>query len=201
MDSKNCNRLNRIEDGGRKGFGKYRCICGEIKELQDYKVRSNHTKSCGCLRNEGPPKGLRTKHGKHKTAEYAVWHHMKQRCYDKNYPSYSEWGGRGIKVCERWRESFENFLADMGERPSKDHSIDRKDNDGDYEPGNCRWATRQQQHRNKRNTRSLTLDGETKTIGEWAEVTGLSTSLIWVRVFQNGWTPERALRTIPKKQF
>lgn len=126
------------------------------------------------------------------SSEYSIWMNMRARCNNPRNGSYDKYGGRGITVCERWQADFLNFLQDMGRRPSTDHSIDRIDNDGDYEPGNCRWATRKEQCRNRRSSRRIGFCGETKTMAEWAEETGLPTNVIFWRL-QRGWTVERAL--------
>jgi hypothetical protein len=101
------------------------------------------------------------------TAEYKTWQGIRQRCENPNDPGFSRYGGRGIVVCERWRASFENFFADMGLRPSSKHSIERVDNDNDYAPSNCRWATAKEQQWNKSNSTTFTIGGETKTFAGW----------------------------------
>lgn len=114
---------------------------------------------------------------------------MINRCENPKNKSFADYGARGVSVCKRWRSSFESFLADMGERPSPVHSLDRVDNDGDYAPGNCRWSTRSEQNRNRRNTAWLTIDGETLRIEEWAERAGVKRATIYKRR-QRGW-PDR----------
>ncbi len=130
---------------------------------------------------------------------YQVWKHMYARCYYPNNKGFHNYGGRGITVCERWHE-FANFLADMGERPTDAHEIDRINNNGSYEPGNCRWATRQENSRNRRTNHSVTHDGKTMCIAEWSEVTGLRYSIIHKRL-ANGWSPEKALTTPVQEQY
>lgn len=133
--------------------------------------------------------------GPKRTSEYRAWDAMINRCYRKTAVRYERWGGRGIAVCERWRHSFENFIADMGLKPSPSHSLDRYPNrDGNYEPGNCRWATNSQQVRNSSWFRALTFNGETKTLLEWATTLGGKRSLIDNRL-RRGWPLERALTT------
>lgn len=133
------------------------------------------------------------KHGLSRSPEHCAWIRMKGRCYNPKNHGYKWYGGRGIKVCDRWINSFEAFLADMGPRPSKKHSLDRfPDVNGNYEPKNCRWATSREQQMNKRNNRRIECDGETKTISEWAEISGIPQSVIGRRL-QNGFTVRYAI--------
>jgi hypothetical protein len=133
-------------------------------------------------------------HGKVGTPEYNSWRGMVERCESQNHPSYLRYGARGISVCPRWRASFSAFLADMGTRPPKT-TLERIDNSKGYEPGNCCWADRKTQARNKRNNRLLTARGETKTLAEWSEVTGLNFATILTRIDRDGWEVEKALFT------
>ena len=135
-----------------------KCRCGSRLVVPIRFLCSGHTRSCGCLRRDIMRKAAAkrfTTHGfardgHRRRSEYNIWVHMKERCYSPKHRSYEYYGGRGIQVCARWRKSFINFFADVGRRPSKRHSIDRVDNDGNYEPGNVRWATKKQQIANRR---------------------------------------------------
>ena len=166
-----------------------KCDCGEPSAVLGTLLRDGKTKSCGCLNAELIRARART-HGLSKTAAYAIWSGMISRCTNQNLKKYDRYGGRGIKLCKRW-EKFENFFADMGDRPAG-MWLDRINNDGDYEPGNCRWATRKQQARNKSTTRYLTAKGETKSLSTWAEEMKLKPSTIARRI-QLGWPVERAI--------
>lgn len=132
------------------------------------------------------------KHGKYKTPEFAVWQRMIRRCYEPQADSYPFYGARGISVCTRWRESFQSFLNDVGPRPSPRHSIERINNDGNYEPDNVRWATHIEQCRNRRSTRLYTYKGQTRCIKEWAAIVGLKTGTLQWRL-NHGWSIEQAL--------
>lgn len=146
-------RLTVIERVAQDGKGPVkwlcRCNCGKEIVVESYQLTTGGTKSCGCLRVENFV-GMSTKHGMRKAPEYNSWDAMIQRCCNPNTKRYHYYGGRGITVCERWRNSFENFYADMGPKPTPKHSIDRINNDGNYEPGNCRWATQSEQNFNTR---------------------------------------------------
>lgn len=139
------------------------------------------------------PKGdNRRTHGLSGTIEYAVWWSMRRRCNSPMVGNYADYGGRGIRVCDRWEKSFMAFLSDMGSRPSENHSIDRVDNDGHYEPGNCRWALRKTQCNNRRHNHRLVLNGISRTCAEWSDSTGLPIQTILWRVRQ-GWPVHKCL--------
>lgn len=128
---------------------KVKCGCGNIFIVARQSIASGLTSSCGCINKQMCGDRART-HGKSGSAEYNSWASIHQRCYYQNSTEYYLYGARGIKVCDRWKK-FENFYKDMGEKPSPRHSIDRINNDGNYEPSNCRWATYHQQQSNRRN--------------------------------------------------
>ena len=157
LAGKTFDRLTVMFFFGLKDAGAYymcRCECSGTLVVSASKLRSGHTRSCGCLLSESGAKCGREKatHGESKkTAEYRIWTGMKTRCFNPNIKAFKYYGGRGITVCDRWRNSFPAFLEDVGRRPSDLHSIDRwPNNDGNYEPGNVRWATWSEQNRNKR---------------------------------------------------
>lgn len=126
---------------------------------------------------------------------YVVWCGIKARCYNPAHKNYADYGGRGIRMCDAWRDSFAAFYSDMGDRPTKRHTIERKENDGDYEPGNCTWATRAEQNENTRQTRLLTFAGITLSIGKWANRLGMQRRTLGNRIDRLGWSIERALTT------
>lgn len=143
---------------------------------------------------------------RNKTVEYMAWENMKSRCYNKKFRLYKNYGGRGIVVCATWNgpQGFDNFLRDVGPRPSSAHSLDRVDNDGNYEPGNVRWATKIEQNRNTTKNVFLTVGGERRTISEWCELRGLFHNTVRGRL-SAGWSEERAINTparpkLPKGQ-
>lgn len=155
-----------------------KCECGKETITRGRSLRIGETRSCGCLGLE-IAKECHITHGlsKVKYNAYRVWEGIGQRCNNPNHTYYHHYGGRGITVCPEW-DSFERFLADMGERPSPKHTIDRIDNNGNYCKDNCRWATWKEQGRNRRNNRLITIDGETRTLAEWSEELGISRNAV-----------------------
>lgn len=168
-----------------------RCDCGNAKLASGCSLLDGKVKSCGCFRIEFSAAKQRT-HGMSKTRVYAIWAGIIDRCENPNAPIWGHYGGRGITVCERWRESFENFLADMGPRPSPKHSIERQNNDGNYEPGNCIWATKTIQMRNTRTNVFIECQGQRRCASEWAEIVGMKSATLLYRISQ-GWSPETAI--------
>jgi len=162
------------------------CGCGNEKVVDSGLLRRGKTKSCGCLKASKPT----IIHGKTRTKIYSSWCAMIQRCENKNNSQYKGYGGRGINICDKWKD-FNNFLTDMGARP-KGMTLGRKDNDGDYSPENCRWETAKQQARNRRTSLIVKHNGEEKTLAEWAEIYGVKYKPLWARI-NDGWNMERAL--------
>ncbi|MBB3258206.1 hypothetical protein F4827_003074 [Paraburkholderia bannensis] len=130
------------------------------------------------------------------TTEYSIWCAMKARCHRVGSSGYEKYGAKGISVCDRWRHSFEDFLVDMGPRPGPEYSIDRfPDCNGNYEPGNCRWATLLEQANNKTTNRLIELDGATKTLAQWARASGIDADVIALRIDKHGWEAREAIFT------
>ena len=183
-------RLVVLRRTGTSGYGQPKwacaCECGQATEVFGNSLRSGKSKSCGCLQRD-----TASTHGASSTAEFTIWQMMLQRCGNPKHRSFSRYGGRGITVCDRW-SSFEHFLADMGERPSPEHTIDRIDNDAGYSPQNCRWATPVEQGGNRSNTVNLTLGDATMDVRQWAISLGMAQSTLKNRL-KNGWSVERAL--------
>jgi hypothetical protein len=138
--------------------------------------------------------GRPMKHGMYRAPEYRAWQKLRDRCYNPRSQRYGRYGARGIKVCDSWRDSFENFYQDMGPRPSKAHSIERINNDGDYSPHNCKWATRTEQNRNRSDNIMLEYGGESMTMTEWSRRFGIGAKTLELRL-KAGWTTEKALTT------
>ena len=190
------NRLTVIGRGENTKNGKAQwiclCECGQNSVVTTDSLKRGHTKSCGCLNKENLRKNTRT-HGMSSTPEYEIWKTMKRRCHSETKTA-KYYRDRGIKVCDRWLESFENFYSDMGPRPTANHSIERIDNDGDYCPENCKWGTAKEQNNNTRRNVRMTLNGETKTMAEWSEVLGISQGVIGKRK-RKGWSDKDTLTT------
>ncbi len=172
------------------------CSCGNIRHVWIDSLTSGKSKSCGCQRRNRLTHGA-TVNGP--TPEYISWQRMKQRCDYKATIRFERWGGRGITICEHWKNSFPNFLADMGEKPGSEYSLERRDNDGPYEPSNCYWATPKEQSRNTPRNRRLTLHGKTLTMVEWSEIKGIGSTTIRQRIDALGWSIEKAL-TMPVRR-
>jgi len=164
-----------------------RCDCGRTKTVRAAHLTHGKICSCGCLRRE-----KNTKHGLHQSAIYNVWNAMIDRCRNPKHKRYSDWGGRGISVCQEWSD-IAIFLKDMGEPPDG-CQIDRINNDGNYEPGNCRWTTAKKNCRNRRSVRLLTYNSETMCVTEWAERLGVNRGTIYDRLRRN-WSVIRTLET------
>lgn len=171
------------------------CSCGTEKSIRAAHIIDGLIVSCGCQKRE-LLRLARTVHGcanrNHPTPEYRAWRHMIRRCTAPTEKGFKNHGGRGITVCTRWMTDFSAFLADMGARPSSKHSIDRIDNNGNYEPSNCRWATSLQQNRNRRNTAWLEVRGVRKPLTQWADEKGLTRVALYSRL-ERGWSPEQAV--------
>ena len=161
-----------------------RCDCGNQTSVCGSNLTSGRTASCGCRK---------VRHGQSYTPEYRVWLSMKQRCLDPNSDAYANYGGRGIAIDPRWITAFENFAADMGSRPSDNHSIERRDVNGDYEPGNCYWGTWDEQANNRRNNRTVTHEGVTKTVAQWARDFGIGRTTLEDRLYNQNLSFDEAI--------
>lgn len=179
----------------RKKLWRVLCDCGNETIVIGSDLRAGQTRSCGCLDRE-----RLTTHGMTNSVEYAAWKSMIGRCMRPQNKNYKFYGARGVTICNHWLESFENFYADVGPRPSADHSLDRyPDNKGNYEPGNVRWATIQQQGRNKRSNRIINFQGHRMSLVEACELAGLSYRAVMARI-NRGWDVARAL-SIPVNKW
>ena len=180
-------RVNAINDGAPR----WRCVCtcGKFTEGTKGNLVAGRLKSCGCLKIE-VSQNLNRSHSMSKSRTYRIWQGMLNRCYNQNVRAYKNYGGRGIIVCDRWH-IFENFFADMGDS-GVDLTIERKDNNGNYEPSNCVWASRLEQGRNTRKNRILSVFGQTLTVSETASMYGLRYSVLISRL-NRGWDAEQAV--------
>ena len=200
VDGQKFGRLTVLETLriGKRWHLRCRCDCG-----REVTVRHDHAKyggstSCGCGKSEAISRS-NTKHGdsRHvvdRAPEHRIWCGIHSRCCNPNFPGYKRYGKRGIKICEEWQHSYEAFLAHVGRRPSPEHQLERIDNNGNYEPGNVRWATRIEQSNNRRNNHFVEFKGERKTVAEWSRTLNLRYALIQHRL-QRGWSAERAFTT------
>lgn len=174
-----------------------RCECGVYRHVLRNDLTRGKSTNCGCratrVRAEAA-KRANTTHGMEKSGEYRIWIDMRRRCHSPQRPDYSNYGGRGIVVCEEWRNDFGKFFSDMGKRPDG-HTLDRIDNSGNYGPENCRWVPRKQQDRNKRTNRIIEVHGEQMTVADAADRFEVNYYTLYRRIVNLKWTPERAVST------
>ena len=190
--------LKEVEKKNKKIMYLCKCDCGNTCIVQGNNLRSGHTKSCGCLKSEVLVEKA-TIHGKSDSRLYHIWEAMKQRCTNYKNSAYNNYGGRGVFICKDWLV-FTNFRQwALMSGYSENLSIDRIDNNGGYEPSNCRWATIKEQDNNKRNNILLTFEGETKTLAQWGECKKIPYKVLYQRIKHLRWTVERALSTSPRR--
>lgn len=181
-----------------------KCDCGTIRTtMLASTVKHGNSKSCGCLRREllKAPTKDRHKDLYHdcRNPLYAIWLAMKTRCYNEMHPAYGRYGARGIKLDPAWEFDFETFVKDMGPRPSKHYSIERVDNNGDYTPENCKWGTRREQARNRKNNRLFEWKGKIMNLVEVCEMENVEYVRTYQQVFKSGWTIQKAVTTNQEK--
>jgi hypothetical protein len=182
--------IERAPNRGRHTCWRCLCDCGNEAIVGTLQLRTEATRSCGCLRRETTAT-IKRSHGCTKTPEYESLFRAIARCHNPKDPAWKNYGGRGITVCDRWRgkDGFVNFLADVGPRPSPEHSLDRIDNNRGYEPGNVRWATRSEQARNKRNNKVFMVQGKRVHVGDCVQRSGLHHRTFY-ELLTKGWTAE-----------
>ena len=184
-------REGRAKDGHTSW--ECRCACGTSRVVCGYALQRGRTQSCGCLAAELTSRRSKThgaaRHGR-VTPEYHTWKGMRERCENTASKDYSRYGGRGIRVCDRWKD-FENFLVDMGFRPPGKPTLDRIDGTQGYRPGNCRWATWLEQEQNRHNVIQIAWDGRTQCVAAWARERGMKYTTLMQRI-KRGWSTERA---------
>lgn len=186
--------VERAESINGKATWRCKCDCGKEIVTRGYSLRNGDAKSCGCWHEEVLAKGNFV-HGESRSRIYGIWNTMKSRCNNPNSRKFYRYGKREITVCEEWQK-FEPFYEwAVANGYSDDLSIDRIDNDGNYCPENCRWATRREQMNNTSKTIYLSYNGETHPLSEWSEITGIPRVALWKRIRQRGWSVERALTT------
>lgn len=190
--------LSRVENSGNKVRWECSCECGGRSVVSSGGLTIGGTKSCGCLVKEMLPKSVTTHGMSWKIPEYNIWVCMRQRCNNKNNPAYHRYGGRGLKIEKRW-DSFENFLADMGRRPSSQHSIERKNNNLGYSKSNCKWASAVEQGSNMRSNKWIEFKGKKQLCHQWDAQMGYNRNTVLQRLHL-GWTVERAITQKPRKK-
>lgn len=187
--------LTVVTREGRQGTNttwRCQCSCGNVHVVRRDRLLSGDIKSCGCKNTK------KLKHGLSGTRIYNIWHGMLDRCYNEKAVSYNNYGGKGIAVCDRWKESIDNFIEDMGMPPSDEHTLDRLENSDGYHRDNCRWATPEEQGNNRSTNVVLEHGARKQTIAQWSRETGLTEDAIRHRL-KRGWSVERALTTPARK--
>lgn len=180
------------------------CKCGKPFVCDILWVRSGNTLSCGC-HNKKVQSERNLVHGHsiltNRSKEYMIWQGMKARCLNPKHKQYKDYGGRGIKVCDRWLHSFPNFLDDMGQKPTPKHTLDRKENDGNYEPSNCKWSTYLEQQANTSRTTYVNYEGQRISLIEISKRFSINPKVVWARLYRYKWTLQDALaKPVQKKQ-
>lgn len=191
-------RLTVVKFFEKRGHNTYwlcKCDCGNEKIICKYSLTSGKTKSCGCLNSEISRKN-HTSHNLSKTRIYNIWVKMKSRCLNSNDFKFKNYGGRGILICDEWKNDFKTFYDwSIANGYADNLTIDRIDNNGNYEPKNCRWATAKEQANNKRNNKRLTYNNMSLTVSEWSNLLNLPTSTIESRIYKHHWSVQKALST------
>lgn len=181
-------------DKQRKSLWQCKCECGNYITTRGTSLRFGSPRSCGCLQKQVVAE-LKTKHGFSRNRLYRIWKNMKQRCYNPKAQKFENYGGRGVRVCKEWN-NYENFHSWAMENGYEEGlTLDRINNDGDYEPNNCRWVTYSEQSLNSRTNHLMTYKGETKTLKEWAEIFGMNYSTLSARINDYFWDIKTALET------
>lgn len=198
-------RLTVIEfyDYGKNGNSRWlcKCECGNTSVVSGTYIKYKKTLSCGCLTKERVSEATKT-HGMSNSPIYPEYRNMKKRCYDENAHNYKWYGGRGIKMCDRWLDDIHNFYDDVSILPhfrEEGYTLDRIDNDGDYEPNNVRWATKSEQCNNRRSNLIYEYEGKDRTLKEISDITGLPYKVLHKRLKTFGWEPERAFSKTLRK--
>lgn len=196
MQGKKFNKLTIIKqlENDKRYRKRYfcKCDCGNYKSVLKDNLINGITKSCGCMK-----KGINKSHGKSKHPLYVTWSTMKKRCYNKKSKDYKNYGARGIIVCDRWLDSIDNFIEDMGERP-KGHTLDRVDVNGNYEPNNCKWSNSIEQRTNTRRNVYYMYKGQEMTLTEWSEILPLTFNQLRYRLKEKGLSIEEALKDVKR---
>lgn len=195
-------RWTVIEYAGKSKYGAYmwkcQCECGTVRNVVGGTLRMGISKSCGCINKEIPHDHYKT-HGGKNDRLYGVWRGIKTRCYNSNDKAYKWYGGRGIKMCDEWKnnyQSFKDWAIETGYNPDAkkyECTIDRIDDDGDYSPDNCRWVNQIVQSNNRLSNHTIEYNGEVHTITQWSKITGIRKDTLRRRIVVYGWSIERAL--------